>query len=184
MYNYNYRELFHYGMPKRSGRYPYGSGERPFQSEQKKRINESRRKIIGKELDTLRSKKGRKKYPYRLRSREALAMDVEDRVYEKLFKEEKGRTIDSRKIIPTEDQYRDKMANRVSNKVLKDIQKQYKNGNTIIQDIISGKLDGSKITDPVLRKQYNDGLAQLNNLFRKRFSGDLTAQYLFWGMIS
>lgn len=25
-------ELLHYGKPKRSGRYPYGSGERPFQS--------------------------------------------------------------------------------------------------------------------------------------------------------
>lgn len=25
-------ELYHYGMPKRSGRYPFGSGERPFQS--------------------------------------------------------------------------------------------------------------------------------------------------------
>lgn len=31
MYNYNYQELFHYGMPKRSGRYPYGSGDRPYQ---------------------------------------------------------------------------------------------------------------------------------------------------------
>lgn len=26
-----YNELFHYGMPKRSGRYPYGSGDRPYQ---------------------------------------------------------------------------------------------------------------------------------------------------------
>lgn len=26
-------ELYHYGMPRRSGRYPYGSGERPFQRE-------------------------------------------------------------------------------------------------------------------------------------------------------
>lgn len=25
-------ELYHYGMPQRSGRYPYGSGERPYQS--------------------------------------------------------------------------------------------------------------------------------------------------------
>lgn len=26
-------DLFHYGIKRRSGRYPYGSGERPFQSE-------------------------------------------------------------------------------------------------------------------------------------------------------
>lgn len=26
-------EIFHYGMPRRSGRYPWGSGERPFQGE-------------------------------------------------------------------------------------------------------------------------------------------------------
>lgn len=25
-------ELYHYGMPRRSGRYPWGSGERPYQS--------------------------------------------------------------------------------------------------------------------------------------------------------
>lgn len=28
-------ELYHYGMPQRSGRYPYGSGERPYQGEEK-----------------------------------------------------------------------------------------------------------------------------------------------------
>lgn len=26
-------ELYHYGIPRRSGRYPYGSGDRPFQGE-------------------------------------------------------------------------------------------------------------------------------------------------------
>lgn len=31
-YNYNYNELYHYGIPRRSGRYPYGSGDRPYQS--------------------------------------------------------------------------------------------------------------------------------------------------------
>lgn len=29
-------ELYHYGLPRRSGRYPYGSGDRPFQSVSKK----------------------------------------------------------------------------------------------------------------------------------------------------
>lgn len=29
---YSQNELLHYGMPRRSGRYPYGSGDRPFQS--------------------------------------------------------------------------------------------------------------------------------------------------------
>lgn len=32
-------ELFHYGIPRRSGRYPYGSGERPFQSVSRKDYN-------------------------------------------------------------------------------------------------------------------------------------------------
>lgn len=27
-----YNEIYHYGIKRRSGRYPYGSGERPFQS--------------------------------------------------------------------------------------------------------------------------------------------------------
>lgn len=28
----DYREILHYGMPRRSGRYPWGSGDRPYQS--------------------------------------------------------------------------------------------------------------------------------------------------------
>lgn len=32
----NQDELYHYGIPKRSGRYPYGSGERPYQGESQK----------------------------------------------------------------------------------------------------------------------------------------------------
>lgn len=31
-------ELYHYGMPRRSGRYPYGSGDRPFQSASRSEI--------------------------------------------------------------------------------------------------------------------------------------------------
>lgn len=37
MYNYNYQELFHYGIPHRSGRYPYGSGDRPYQDREARR---------------------------------------------------------------------------------------------------------------------------------------------------
>lgn len=37
-------ELYHYGVKRRSGRYPYGSGERPFQGETKKEIREGVRK--------------------------------------------------------------------------------------------------------------------------------------------
>ena len=33
----NDSDIFHYGIPKRSGRYPYGSGDRPFQSSGGKR---------------------------------------------------------------------------------------------------------------------------------------------------
>lgn len=35
-------ELYHFGMPRRSGRYPYGSGDRPYQGEQKKLTQEER----------------------------------------------------------------------------------------------------------------------------------------------
>lgn len=36
-------ELFHYGIPRRSGRYPYGSGEKPFQSVSRKSYNKALR---------------------------------------------------------------------------------------------------------------------------------------------
>lgn len=48
-------ELYHYGMPRRSGRYPYGSGSRPFQSLTKmqiKGINKKKElaKSVGRKL--------------------------------------------------------------------------------------------------------------------------------------
>lgn len=57
MYNYNYQELFHYGMPKRSGRYPYGSGDRPYQdregsSPKKKRVSRRERRAEKKAAKT------------------------------------------------------------------------------------------------------------------------------------
>lgn len=30
-------ELYHYGVPRKSGRYPYGSGKEPYQDNPKKR---------------------------------------------------------------------------------------------------------------------------------------------------
>ena len=46
-------EFYHYGMPKRSGRYPYGSGERPFQSSGGKVGFFQKRKIQKQEKDKL-----------------------------------------------------------------------------------------------------------------------------------
>ena len=48
-------ELYHYGMPKRSGRYPYGSGDRPYQGIERKsvQINEKRLKKYKKYRDRL-----------------------------------------------------------------------------------------------------------------------------------
>lgn len=42
MYNYP-RELYHFGIPHRSGRYPWGSGSRPYQSEEAKKERLSNR---------------------------------------------------------------------------------------------------------------------------------------------
>lgn len=36
-------EIYHYGVKRRSGRYPYGSGERPYQGEDVKRLREQQR---------------------------------------------------------------------------------------------------------------------------------------------
>lgn len=41
-------EIYHYGIKRRSGRYPYGSGDRPYQDLkgfQRNKIKESRRKL-------------------------------------------------------------------------------------------------------------------------------------------
>lgn len=50
---YDNEELFHYGMPRRSGRYPWGSGEEPFQHESwfLDRVDEYRKKgLSNKEI--------------------------------------------------------------------------------------------------------------------------------------
>lgn len=39
----NNNELYHYGIPRRSGRYPWGSGDRPYQSENKTGIGSNRK---------------------------------------------------------------------------------------------------------------------------------------------
>lgn len=60
-YVINKKELYHYGIPRRSGRYPYGSGERPFQSSGTRRIknyettNQSMAKAVS--VETIYDKK-------------------------------------------------------------------------------------------------------------------------------
>ena len=52
-------ELYHYGMPKRSGRYPYGSGDRPFQGEGDAGVR--KRKTLRQAVKDYRTKKHRQK---------------------------------------------------------------------------------------------------------------------------
>lgn len=52
-------DLLHYGIKRRSGRYPYGSGERPFQGEDKsylrRKRKEDRERIISEKREKIRS---------------------------------------------------------------------------------------------------------------------------------
>lgn len=54
--------LIHYGIKKRSGRYPYGSGERPYQDRFSYRVGEkrlkNRRKVLSEENDLYATKAG------------------------------------------------------------------------------------------------------------------------------
>lgn len=54
-----YMELYHYGTPRHSGRYPYGSGERPYQSEERSKIQKGisekkklAKEVVGKDIST------------------------------------------------------------------------------------------------------------------------------------
>lgn len=52
-------ELYHYGVPRKSGRYPYGSGKEPYQDNPKKRRlnkNESAPKAISKRPESIWAK--------------------------------------------------------------------------------------------------------------------------------
>lgn len=41
-----YNELYHYGTPKHSGRYPWGSGKRPYQGDNKINLSDKQKKYI------------------------------------------------------------------------------------------------------------------------------------------
>lgn len=47
---YRKTELFHYGTPRHSGRYPYGSGDRPYQDREPYRIEERKESRVKKAL--------------------------------------------------------------------------------------------------------------------------------------
>ena len=54
-----FEELYHYGIPRKSGRYPYGSGKEPYQDDPKKRRlnkDESAPKATSKRPETIWSK--------------------------------------------------------------------------------------------------------------------------------
>lgn len=53
-------ELYHYGVPKRSGRYPYGSGERPYQGESTKKIVKRINKLSKKKAFAYADEENRK----------------------------------------------------------------------------------------------------------------------------
>lgn len=53
-------ELFHIGVKRRSGRYPYGSGERPYQDRERKAVRVGRERLenrISKANETLSDEK-------------------------------------------------------------------------------------------------------------------------------
>lgn len=53
-------ELYHYGVPRKSGRYPYGSGQEPYQDDPKKRRlnkDESAPKAISKRPESIWTKR-------------------------------------------------------------------------------------------------------------------------------
>lgn len=49
-------ELYHYGIPRKSGRYPYGSGDRPYQRQEKQKSKKSLaiRNVTGRDIPSNR----------------------------------------------------------------------------------------------------------------------------------
>lgn len=64
-------ELYHYGMPRRSGRYPWGSGDRPYQGDEGY-------------ISTHRKKAAEKKKA----KQEQKVKKKEERLYEKIYKDD------------------------------------------------------------------------------------------------
>lgn len=70
-------ELYHYGIPRRSGRYPYGSGDRPYQRQEKQKNRKEK---------VIRETTGRIENPNSLVSKNQI--DQNERIYKK-----KGQTV-------------------------------------------------------------------------------------------
>lgn len=80
-------ELYHYGVPRKSGRYPYGSGQEPYQDDPKKRRlnkDESAPKAISKRPESIWAKRRKAQAEKKaLKDREARKAKAEREAKEK-----------------------------------------------------------------------------------------------------
>lgn len=80
-------ELYHYGVPRKSGRYPYGSGKEPYQDNPKKRRlnkDESAPKAISKRPESIWAKRRKAQAEKKaIKDREARKAKVEKEAKEK-----------------------------------------------------------------------------------------------------
>ena len=80
-------ELYHYGVPRKSGRYPYGSGQEPYQDDPKKRRlnkDESAPKAISKRPESIWAKRRKAQAEKKaIKDREARKVKAEREAKEK-----------------------------------------------------------------------------------------------------
>lgn len=87
--------LIHYGIPKRSGRYPWGSGKRPFQSREEKRAARAQRKEIRRDKKADRiNRRAEKKFGKIESAREESQRDA-DKYFDKAVKRSNRRFFSS-----------------------------------------------------------------------------------------
>lgn len=85
-------ELYHYGIKRRSGRYPYGSGENPYQGEPSKQ----KRKTYG-ELGTIEKLKLKHKQKAKVKAKEKAEKDAAKKAKEEAKKAEEKKLENEKK---------------------------------------------------------------------------------------
>lgn len=120
LYSRPYAAIYHYGMPRRSGRYPYGSGEDPYQRITRGRLSKSKKGRLIKKAKAQQEEQKRKEAE-EAKKPKALSEMTNDEIRDMIAR------------LQLEKQYKDALSALQPKEISKE---QQKKGSSFIKDVV------------------------------------------------
>lgn len=151
LYSRPYAAIYHYGMPRRSGRYPYGSGEDPYQRITRGRLSKSKKGRLIKKAKAQQEEQKRKEAE-EAKKPKALSEMSNDEIRDMIAR------------LQLEKQYKDALAALQPKEIPKE---QKKKGNSFVKDVVynAGK---KAATDVLTETMKYAGATLINTMAGKR----------------